>query len=493
MGFATLLLTVSCSQSEVVTTYEQEVVKVPVSHLSDTPVEFGVDSGAETRALTTEESLKANEDTGFGVFAYYTQGNYPLTDHSYYPNFMYNQHVYWDQETDAGDVIPLDARYWKYSPLKYWPNDYAPGDVGGGATGSGRNDKVSFFAYAPYVKCDPATGDALNPDNSLKTEGIVGFTSNTGYGYKIETVNEQEELVHVWHNDPMLHYKLGGENSEDLVWGGDDCMDQTKVTNAAKTNNKQAFTFQHMLTGIVFQVGAYFDAVSSGQIDKDTYIMIEEVKIETTVPYESWLNLRTGEWDDPQLADGYFTVTEDDMNPRIKYKPDATERYKYLSAENPNYNYDHPNEVTPGVGREAPADFDSQEYKYGDPAPSGSTITPLMKQINGKDQYAVIIPVSSNGSDGTGIPFKITCTYHVWTFDPRNPNDGITKVKNKITNSVKLKQTEKGKVYAITMWLGMRSVKLDVKQYGKSDGPADTNPEIWGDANTSWTQWTFPI
>ena len=130
------MLLAACSQSEVVTTYEQEAVKMPPSStFSDIPVGFDVNDGeqAQTRALTTEETLKANEDTGFGVFAYYTQGIYESNSLTRYPNFMYNQHVYWEQIQDDGTPIDKEARYWKYTPLKYWPNDYSSGDVGGGA------------------------------------------------------------------------------------------------------------------------------------------------------------------------------------------------------------------------------------------------------------------------------------------------------------------------------------------------------------------------
>ncbi len=57
------------------------------------------------------------EDDGFGVFGYYTTGDWTT---SATPNFMYNQKV--------------SGEDWGYEPLKYWP-----------ATG-----KISFFAYAPY-------------------------------------------------------------------------------------------------------------------------------------------------------------------------------------------------------------------------------------------------------------------------------------------------------------------------------------------------------
>lgn len=442
----------------------------PSSTFSDIPVAFDVNDGeqAQTRALTTEETLKASEDTGFGVFAYYTTqkatnpdpskgetttGQYVSTT---YPNFMYNQNVYWEQIQDDGTPIDKEARYWKYTPLKYWPNDYSSGDVGGGATGSSRNDNVSFFAYAPYVKCDPLTGQALHADNTVKKVGIVGFTNNTGYNIvnKSEGVTERE-----WSGDPQVHYKLADEDLdeetlnhlrtedfEDLMWG-------QPLLNKNKSDGVQNFSFQHTLTGINFMVGGMFDALDvSGEIAPDTYISIEEVKIETKLAYESWFNLNTGTWGTTDLKEGFFLVDKNNINEQLAYKDGATDRYNNLSV-------DHTNEVNQGVGRNADGEVEDND---------DDKIYPLMKPVKVgedaeghdilKNQFAMIIP-----APGSFRECKVTCTYHVWTFDPRNPN-GITKVKNTITNEVTLSNIDKGKCYNLTMWLGMTTMKLKVNE-----------------------------
>ena len=77
---------------------------------------------------------------GFGVFTYYSNGN-GATDGAYgspatTANFMHNQLV-----TGTNAVDPV----WTYTPLKYWPNET------GATAKSNHVDKLSFFAYAPYI------------------------------------------------------------------------------------------------------------------------------------------------------------------------------------------------------------------------------------------------------------------------------------------------------------------------------------------------------
>ena len=75
---------------------------------------------------TRSGALATGNLLSMGIFAYYTGSN-DLTI-SEKPNFMYNQEV---KRSNASSP-------WTYSPVKYWPNN--PGD------------KLTFFAYAPYVK-----------------------------------------------------------------------------------------------------------------------------------------------------------------------------------------------------------------------------------------------------------------------------------------------------------------------------------------------------
>lgn len=123
---------------------------------------------------------------GFGVFAYYTGqktfDNYMTGASNKNPNFMDNEHVY-----------KIANGTWDYTPGKYWPNN-------GG-------DKVSFFAYAPYIE-----GTTLGEDQTIK------FTVASDI-----------------------------KNQVDLLWNKQPKIDQTKQTS---TNNKVLFNFTHALSRI---------------------------------------------------------------------------------------------------------------------------------------------------------------------------------------------------------------------------------------------------
>ena len=174
----------------------QEVVKESSSQ--DASVGFDVyQSRSVTRAgftgeLTLDNLKKSkSEGGGFGVFGYYTDNN--EYDPQSIPNFMYNQWVEWQSDGST-------SGYWKYNPVKYWPNEY------GNNASADDQDKVSFFAYAPYVEVNPNTGKVTDTDNNKG--GIVALSRNSANG------------------DPLVKYIASFNSSEivDLCWGikGDD-------------------------------------------------------------------------------------------------------------------------------------------------------------------------------------------------------------------------------------------------------------------------------
>ena len=105
------------------------------------PVGF---SGDVPGTRATKEYESAADLTDIGVFAYFTNGAF--SEGSSTPNFMYNQQV--ERQSDGS---------WTYSPVKYWPGN--------------TTDKISFFAYAPYV--DEAATGGSNP--SFKSSTATGF------------------------------------------------------------------------------------------------------------------------------------------------------------------------------------------------------------------------------------------------------------------------------------------------------------------------------
>ena len=117
------LLMASCSQNEV----------IEVSPDAHPQMTFGVYTGTSTRGTDTDNnSIKADPDAtdsygGFGIMGYFTgKDSWETAKASTAPGFMHNQKVKWD---DSG-------KKWTYTPVKYWPNN--------------PDDKISFFAYAPY-------------------------------------------------------------------------------------------------------------------------------------------------------------------------------------------------------------------------------------------------------------------------------------------------------------------------------------------------------
>ena len=140
----------------------------------------------------TTKSLKTgtHSEYGFGVFAYYTS-NSDYDTNSSTPNFMYDQQVKWDDT----------KKVWTYEPVKYWPNEF------GDAANSDDFDKVTFFAYAPYVNFTVNTGIPVVKDgekaDSVQKKNIVGTVKNTTSG------------------DPFIKYIVDTDpaTSVDLLWG----------------------------------------------------------------------------------------------------------------------------------------------------------------------------------------------------------------------------------------------------------------------------------
>lgn len=109
----------------------------PITPQGGVPIEF---STAVEDAQTRGAEFTKHNLAEIGVFASFTNGEFDAN--SSLPNFMYNQQV-----TKQANGT------WDYSPKQYWPNN--------------NTDKLSFFAYAPYV--DEAAASGSNPTFSQKT------------------------------------------------------------------------------------------------------------------------------------------------------------------------------------------------------------------------------------------------------------------------------------------------------------------------------------
>ena len=418
----------------------------------------GVTGDIKTAGLKTDAGDLRN--AGFGVFGYYT--NADSYDQTFTPNFMYNQQV------------TSDGTDFSYTPVKYWPNEY------GGNAYSEDVDKVSFFAYAPWVKVNVATGklhsDVLTADATADKWGITGMTRNTASG------------------DPMVKYisTFATDKQVDLVWGTQTGTWNIKQTSAAQsgftaglpwlnvqhpqatgTTQRLTFDFKHALAALNVQVDLYADATTATAAAAGTKVFIRSVTFEgfdtkgalnlnnTTADKALWYNYDCNN----EIDLGAETLVQDG-------RKDGKEGVTAAGNENALIN---PTFVQSDV--------------WGSTA-AGVTNTAgnLFCKTGGTaaDDAADAIYVIPNGDE-----LKVTIEYDVLTADGNlsgKLNDGQTAgsvVKNVITRYItsdgtasyaaggakNIKLTN-GKKYKILLHLGLNSVEFDASVTTWTD-PAD--------------------
>lgn len=394
---ATAMLFAACTSDEA---NAPEVAKeAPQAIAFDTYTSSATRAVGGTTDVMTTSTLQA---TGFGVFAYQTNGAYNAASAT--PNFMYNQEV------------TYSSAVWGYTPLKYWPNNTTNDSFGATMP---QSDAVSFFAYAPYV----ATGSVGDP-------GITAFTGNTATG------------------DPKVSYKVASKPSEsvDLLWGvlpnawtytdvaGNSynttgAQNLLPLTNLLKpaVDTRMKFLFLHALSRLGINVIAAVDqAAPGGVLDEKTTIVIESVTIKdatataklaasgdlnlnnTTAGVAKWENLNTST---------AFTLTIDDGNElenSLLYETDAATSF----------------------------------------AKEGVLTAKEKPLING-DKYLMLIP-----TDGV-TDLNVNIVYDVITEDAAL-NGGYSVVQNNVTKKIGL-DFDNGKAYTLKLILGVTSVKLDAE------------------------------
>ena len=269
--FAAMAATVlaSCAKNEV---FQKKT--------NQTPVNFGIYTGRmSTKAVSattygqinTVDLLKASS-YGFGVFGYYTEGaNYSSTCK---PNFMYNQKVYWN------------ASKWTYIPIKYWPNEFNETTATGHQT-----DKLTFFAYAPYVEvldadATPVTiSDGAAGTPAAADEGIVSISKNNAEG------------------DPTVTFKVPAASNKqiDLLWADNS---ESTIIDLVKpvTGTATTFHFKHALSKlslypvVVVDTNPDIPASSGTDVATGTTVTINSITISGKFNQEGTLNLHTGAW-----------------------------------------------------------------------------------------------------------------------------------------------------------------------------------------------------
>lgn len=450
---------------------------------AETAVSFDTYMGrATTRAgavgeITTKEELQIDN---FGVFAYYTNGDlYPtnynndplVTTAKFTPNFMWNQKVEYD-----GDK-------WFYFPVKYWPNESSfgsnyvdaadPTENHATTTGAATPDKVTFFAYAPYVEA--TTSGAVTPNN----DGITAiFDPNS----TLATPPAPYPALNAVKSDPFIAYTTPTDplKTVDLLWGVvpsyktkySTVTTEQEVTagkpnyNLWKqtTDERIMFQFKHALAKLTLDVVGFFDdipgegankspeAVSENNVAKDTKIVIEYVKLSTLkYPSSSVLNLNNYQaadkpnWVQAQTNAGgniSFDISGSQLTNLIRYRT--------------------PSDVTKGYAEQ----------------PRGVTKDAIALLANDASQEAFfgIIPQTvTSPAAYANAKWTVEIKYHVFTKDP-NLENGYSEITNVIKKEDINMDFVAGKHYTLRLRLGMTTVKFDATVEDWIDGnttPAD--------------------
>lgn len=194
-------------------------INAPQQSQENNAIEFSTYLGRNAQGSRgTETSTTSIQTSGFGVLAYYTgQTDFANTNK---PNFMWNQQVTYDKTN----------KNWEYTPVKYWPTKVS--------------DKVSFFAYAPYV----AGGNA---------KGIV-LSGNSVAGAPTATIT------------------LPDDPSETIDFVAAVQMNKTH-DNSASAKNNVSFTLKHEMTRVKVQAKLDKSVYSDTDDKHRTFVVIKNV------------------------------------------------------------------------------------------------------------------------------------------------------------------------------------------------------------------------
>ena len=392
---AASVLAVGCAKNEVI---QSPAEKTPIGFGVYVPHAVTKAGAAGTITVDGANSTTSLQTTGFGVFATYSDNSdYAATTG---PNFMWNTQV--------------SGASWTYSPVKYWPNETVTDGTNDATSAS--TDKLSFFAYAPYV--NPAAGTGLF--TPAETTGITALTANNAT------------------TDPMVSYTVATDPSDavDLIWAvAGSAFSYTDVhgttvnvaagmpfLNLTKPNTsmKVPFHFRHATARLGFKIVGAFDQVAAGGTLADgTKVTVNQVRVvNLPVSTSAVLNLNNTDantplWESFSGASTTLVITGDDLNATIKDSGTA--------------------EVQTVEG-----------------------VTASAKNVFVNDNsFFTLIPKN------TSTTARVEITYYVTTADG-NLSTGYSRVQNVIYKDITFSSGfEAGKAYTIKIILGLTSVKME--------------------------------
>ncbi len=469
---AAMMLT-GCSESVDVGKQPEPANNGGLAVPGETPVTFSayqersVTRGGLVGNLDLDAIKQASDDGGgFGVFAYYT--DLKKYDQTYIPNFMYNQKVEYNDATSA----------WEYSPVLYWPNEY------GSDAQSDDEDKVSFFAYAPYVAAaSPAAGSVDNAE-----WGITGFSRNTTAGDPI--------VKYIASFDPAKSVDLcwGVVGSSEASWGkieGSTVQSMTvglpwlNVEHPKAIDQRLKFTFKHALSQLNVQIDADPDLSAhneEAELATGTKVYVRSISF-TGIALQGALNLNNTVSNMATWLD-YSGSTDLPYGQSVTVKDgrrDGREGTSGAEANNEtpkglNSAIIQNSTETSGVTHELQNLFQPQTVI---PASDDAHYADSLAKALAEPVY--VIP--------TGETMSVTIVYDIETASDNLSSylsDGAThgvSVENRITKTVEFNGggLESGKRYTLKLHLGMNSVKFDA---AVSDWVAGASSDAWLPSNT---------
>ena len=430
----------------------------------------------------TTATIATNDDNhGFGVFGYYTNGE-TYSSANTFPNFMYNQQVKGD-----GATTPT----WTYEPVKYWPNEY------GDAATADDVDRVSFFAYAPWTKVTPSTGLPL----ADQTKNITLMTKNNAIGDPyVKYVVDPDPATSVdllWGVAAVDYSTTWGTGAAATVTAGEPFIDLTKPSDplaaTATGDNKVRFNLRHALSKLNVTIDYIDDAATPagpavGNIESapvTTKIFIREIKI-GGFTMKGALNLNNKglgnyaagtpaagtpmpNW---KAYDGVSDIANEDEDVRFKDgRKDGREGVTGNEAGNEKYLGLNP-VLIQSVPYSTTLHTDGTTTVFND-ANVGVTNTKvnLFNSATATDPIYVI-PRDQN--------IDVEIIYDVETVNPKLSDflsDGVThglSIENKIRKSSadifgSAKKMQAGIAYTLNIHLGMTSVKVSASVQGWDD------------------------
>ena len=379
-------------------------INAPQQSQGNNAIEFSTYLGRNAQGSRgTETSTTSIQNSGFGVLAYYTeQKNFADTNK---PNFMWNQNVTYSNSA------------WSYTPVKYWPTK--------------AGDKVSFFAYAPYVASGNANGIVLS-DNSVA-------------GAPTATITLPDDL----------------SQTIDFV-----AAVQMNKTHSESANNNVIFKLKHEMTRVKVQAKLNKLVYDANDAKKRTFVVIKDVKFNNKLDF-----YKSGK---------YTFSTSTDDNQRGTWAP-ATDDSKTTSLDLNEAMAKETIKVTSAKGESGSGNYQKGEagIKLVNTDP-----VPLIKD----DQYLFLIPVA-NLTDGQA---TATIEYDIVTEDS---NLAVGYSCTNAIKTVKLPAgtLQQGKSYNYTFIINLDEIVLDATvekwdetasgndinvPYTQDDATVKTNPGV---------------